>query len=70
MNLPGFWVQILHPLDVALGPGMIRLGEPVFDAAATTDTVEGMSPEACRWSLAVPWKVCELDSIVGEYRMI
>jgi hypothetical protein len=32
-------------------------------------TIEGMSPEADRWSLTIPWQIGELDAIVGEHRM-
>ena len=59
----------VHPLDLAVGPGMIGFGEPVFDAVAVTDSVEGMSTEASRWPLTVPWQIRELDSVVGEHRM-
>jgi hypothetical protein len=65
----GFLDGAIHPLDLAVRPEMIWLGEPVFDATAATHAVEGMSAEACRWSLTVFGKVCELDSIIGKYRM-
>jgi hypothetical protein len=34
-----------HPLNMALGPRMVRLWEPVFDAICLTDHVEGL-----KWS--------------------
>jgi hypothetical protein len=63
----GFLDGAIHPLDLAVRPEMIWLGEPVFDATAATHAVEGMSAEACRWSLAVLRQVGELDAVVGEH---
>ncbi len=43
----------VHALDLPVGPGMVWLGQPVFDSINETDPVEGMAAEACSWPLAV-----------------
>ena len=65
----GFLDGSVHAFDLAVGPGMVRLGESMFDDVAAADSVEGMASKAGGGSLAVPGEVCELDSIVGEHRM-
>jgi len=41
----GFLEGAVHPFDLAVGPRMVRLGEPVLDAMLAADTVE----HACGW---------------------
>jgi hypothetical protein len=65
----GFFDGSIHPLDLTVGPGMIRLGESMPDAMDAAGSVEGMSAEAGRWPLSVPGQVRELDSVIGEYRV-
>jgi hypothetical protein len=40
----------VHPLNLAVGPGMIRFSEPVFDVMLATDTIEHMKPIARGWT--------------------
>jgi hypothetical protein len=39
-----FFEGAVHPLDLAVGPGVVRLGEPVFDVVLTTDLIEALNP--------------------------
>ena len=39
-----------HPLDLAVGPGMLGLGQAMIDIIASAGHVEGMSPE---WFLSL-----------------
>ena len=39
--------------DLPVGPGMVGLGEAVFDSTKETEPVEGMATEACGGPLAV-----------------
>ena len=52
-----------HPFGLAVGPRVVRLGEPVLDAVLRTDTAEDMADPAQRTAL-VPLN--ELHPIVGE----
>ena len=63
----GFLDGAVHAFDLSVGPGMVRLGEPVLDSVAMAGPVEGMAAEACGWPLAILRKVGELDSVVGEH---
>ena len=56
----------VHPLDLPVGPWMVRLGEPVVDAVLTADLVEAMDAHACGPAIAVFRQVGELDAIIGE----
>src|SRR5665213_273156 len=38
----------VHPLDLAIGPWMVRFCVPMFDAVLTTDLIATMDPIACR----------------------
>jgi len=57
----------VHAFDLPVGPGMVGLGEAVFDSTKETEPVEGMATKACGGSLAVLGKVGELDTVVGEH---
>jgi len=57
----------LHPFDLAIGPGMIGLGEAVRNPVCLADHVEAHRPGVD--GVPVPWLLCELDAIVGEDRM-
>ncbi len=43
----------VHPFGLAVGPGMVRLDEPVLDAVLPTDAVEHVAAQAGGWSGAV-----------------
>ena len=38
----------VHPLDLTVGPGMLRLGQAMLDVVLGAGELEGMSPEALR----------------------
>jgi hypothetical protein len=50
----------VHAFDLPVGPGMVGLGEPMFDSMNETEPVEGTVAEACGWPLAVLRQVSEL----------
>ena len=37
----------VHSLDLAIGPGMVRLGQAVLDAAPVAGSIEGMAAPGC-----------------------
>lgn len=41
----GFLDRPVHPLGLAIRPGMVRLGQPVLDAICDADTIEDMWAE-------------------------
>src|SRR3546814_10836202 len=55
-----------HSFGLAVGPRMIRLGEPVLDAALGADPPEDMRDEAVLRPLIV---LDELNAIVGQHRV-
>ncbi len=63
----GFLDGSVHAFDLTIGPGMVRLGEAVFDSVDMAGPIEGMAAEAGGWPLAILRKVGELDAIVGEH---
>jgi hypothetical protein len=42
----GFLDGSVHSFDLTLGPGMVRLGEAVFDSVDMAGSIEGMAAEA------------------------
>jgi hypothetical protein len=44
----GFLEGAVHPLDLTVGPGMVRLGEAVLDTMLAADAVEHVQPVAGR----------------------
>ncbi len=57
----------VHAFDLPVGPGMVGLGEAVFDSINEAEAVEGMATEACGWSLPVLRQIGELAAVVGEH---
>jgi len=57
----------VHPLDLPVGPWVVRLGESMFYSMNMAGPVEGMATEVGGWSLAILRKVGELDTVVGEH---
>ena len=47
----GFLDGAVHAFDLSIRPGMIRLGESVFDSVDMAGAVKGMAAEACGWPL-------------------
>jgi hypothetical protein len=59
----------VHSLELTIRPGVIWLGEPIFDAVLAADLVEAVHPIARGPAVAVARQVCELDPVVGKHRM-
>lgn len=57
--------RAVHPLDLAVGPRMVRLGQPVFDPVRLADHVEAHRPGAD--GVPVAGLLGELDAVVGQY---
>ena len=53
---------MVHSLNLAVGPEMVDLGDPVFDFTFMVYAVEDM----CERPLVL-FAVGELDAVVGEY---
>lgn len=60
----GFLVGSVHPFDLAIGPWMLHLGEPVFDAIFPAGATEYVLK-----GVAILWAVGELDTIVSKDRV-
>lgn len=59
--------RAVHPLDLAVGPGMVRLGEAMLDVVGLADHVEAHLPR--EGGVPVAGLICELDAVVGEDRV-
>jgi len=57
----------VHPLGLAVCPGMVGFGEPMLDAVLIADTIEDVNPPACGRTGAVSRRVGKLDAIVGQH---
>ena len=62
----GFLDRPVHALDLAVGPGMLDLGQPMFDAILPAAHIEHMRHVSCRRAVRVARRESELDAIVGE----
>ena len=63
----GFLQGAVHALDLAVGPGMVRFGEPVLDAVFPAAHIEHVGGVAGRWAIGVSWRERELDAVIGEH---
>lgn len=59
-----FLDRAVHSFDLTVGPGMVGPGQPVLNAVGLADHVEAHRPGV--GGVAVPWLLCELDSVVLE----
>jgi hypothetical protein len=57
----------VHPLDLSVGPGVVRSGEPMLDVVGFTDHVEAHLARPC--GVAVAGLIGELDAIIGQDRI-
>ena len=64
-----FLDRAVHALDLAIGPGMLDLGQPMFDAILLAAHIEHMCHVSCRRAIRVARGESELDPIVGENRV-
>ena len=57
----------VHPLGLAVGPGMVWLCQSMFDAMLDANAIEDMRPEeAPGWSLTVLGQVGEGHAVIGQ----
>lgn len=63
----GFLDRPVHPFDLAVGPGMPDLGEPVLDAILTTTHIEHVRDVAGGGAIGVAWREGKLDAVVGQH---
>ena len=52
----------VHPFDLAVGPGMLDLGQPVLDLMFVTDPVEDVVE-----GIFVVRHIGELDAVIGQH---
>ena len=57
----------VHPLDLAVGPWVVRLGEPMLDVVGLADHVEAHL--ARRGGVAVTRLLGELDAVIDQNRV-
>src|SRR3546814_13483984 len=58
----GLLDRAVHPLDLAIRPGMLHLGQPVLDGVVAADAVKDVLE-----GMPVLLAVGELDAVVGEH---
>ena len=64
-----FLDRAVHALDLTIGPGMLDLGQPMFDAIFLAAHTEHVCHVSCRRAVCVARRESELDPIVGENRV-
>jgi hypothetical protein len=62
----GFLERPVHSFDLTVRPGMIGLGQPVFDAMTLTSSIEWVTAPDGGRPRSVLWEVGELDAVVGQ----
>ncbi len=53
------------PFGLAVGPGMVRLGESMLDLMPPAGAIEGMAAQARHESVTVLRQFCELDAVAN-----
>src|SRR5262245_59105908 len=64
-----FLDRAVHALDLTIGPRMLDLGQPMFDAILLAAQIEHMCRVSWRRAVRVSWWESELDPIIGEDRV-
>jgi len=59
----------VHALDLTIGPRMLDLGQPMFDAVLSAAHIEHMRHESRRRSIGVARREGELNAVIGEHRV-
>ena len=59
--------RAVHAFDLAVSPGMVRLGQAVFDAVLAAAHVEHVGHVLRGWPAALAGLIAELHAIVGEH---
>jgi hypothetical protein len=65
----GFLDRPVHPFDLAVGPGMLDLGEPMLDPVLAAAHVEHVGHVGCRGAIGVARRKGELDAVIGQHRV-
>ena len=65
----GLFHGAVHPLGLAVRPGMVGLGQPVLDAVLAADAVEDMPHPPCYRPAPVLGQVGEGHPVVGQDRV-
>ena len=56
----------VHSLNLAVGPGMLYLGQPVLNAVLSTPHVEHMGHIGRRRHIGIAGRECELNAVVRQ----
>jgi hypothetical protein len=59
----------IYALDRAIGPGVIGLGQAVFDAMFEADQFEGVDTQLGNRAASVSRRIAKLDAVVGQDRV-
>ena len=63
--------RAVHPLSLAVGPRVVRLGQPVLYGVCHADAVEDVrAEEAAAGALAILGQVGEGHAVVGEHGVV
>ena len=62
----GLLDRSVHPFDLAVGPRVLDLGEPVLDAVLAAAHVEHVGHEPGCGAIGVAWREGELEAVVGQ----
>ena len=62
----GILDRAVHPFDLAIGPGVLDLGQAVLDPVLFAAHVEHVCDEGCGRAVGVARREGELDAIVSE----
>ncbi len=61
-----FFQGAVHAFNLAVGPRMVRFGEPVFNAVFLAAHIEHMGGVLRGRTLGISWRERELDAVIGE----
>ncbi len=62
-----FFERAVHALDLAVGPWVVGLGQPMLNPVFPADAIEHVDAVLRGRSIAVLRHVAELDSVIGEH---
>ena len=63
----GLFQGAIHPLDLAIRPRVIGLGQAMLDSVLATSAIEAVDAQHRSWPRAVLRRIAELDTVVGEH---
>src|SRR5262249_60150246 len=59
----------VHPLDLAIRPRVVGVGQAMLNAVSSADLLETVDPGSCRPAMVLLYWRGELDAVVGADRM-